>query len=177
MSEGALCAELVNTGAAIPAWWFPEGKGGHNAAHKKRAKAVCALCPSRQACLDEAMAVEAQAGVVRHGIFGGLTAAERYALADSGGLFERVCEICDTPFRADRLRKTCSPRCDQIRLARYMRTYQRTYRNNGKPNPIAAHGTVTMAQTGCRCAVCRNWRRQAQREARLRARLRGVAAS
>ena len=44
----------------------------------QQAKNVCARCPVRPECLDEALRAEDGA---RYGIFGGLTAAERADLA------------------------------------------------------------------------------------------------
>lgn len=52
---------------------------------RKYAKAICAGCPVREACLGYAMALEAAisgAAGRRHGIWGGLTANERWALAN-----------------------------------------------------------------------------------------------
>ena len=53
-----------------PELFYPERKQ-----RTTNAKAVCADCPVRQECLDDAMANETQRW--RHGIFGGLTAQER----------------------------------------------------------------------------------------------------
>lgn len=46
------------------------------------ARAMCWRCPVREACLEDTLAVEGSAPASRrHGIFGGLDGAERYALA------------------------------------------------------------------------------------------------
>lgn len=60
------------------AWWFPERyeTGGY-----ARAVAICATCPVRAECLEEALAYE----IGRHdrfGMWGGLTPAERTREAD-----------------------------------------------------------------------------------------------
>lgn len=47
--------------------WFPQ-----RGASTKEAKAVCAVCPVRQECLDHAMAVPE-----RYGIWGGFSERER----------------------------------------------------------------------------------------------------
>lgn len=46
-----------------------------------RAQRVCRECPVRPACLDWVMRWERDVKYARQGVFGGLTAAERYALA------------------------------------------------------------------------------------------------
>ena len=61
----ALCAE------ADPDEWFPE-KGGSS----RKAKAICAGCPSRLPCLEYAL--ENNEG---YGIWGGLSEQERHRLA------------------------------------------------------------------------------------------------
>jgi WhiB family redox-sensing transcriptional regulator len=60
---------------------------GTTIAEKEKAKAVCAVCPVRQQCLDYAMSVEVneETGVKlgedhRFGVFGGLTRNERWEL-------------------------------------------------------------------------------------------------
>lgn len=57
--------------------WFP-----HDADNDARRAAVrvCATCPVRQQCLNEAMAREGGRGLdSRHGIYGGLTPRQRMA--------------------------------------------------------------------------------------------------
>lgn len=65
--ESALCAQVGD-----PEAWFPY-KGDRAAA----VKAICGRCPVRAECLDFAM----DAGELRHGIWGGLTATQRQRLA------------------------------------------------------------------------------------------------
>lgn len=48
-----------------------------------RAKRICASCPVRARCLDEALRAENDA---RYGVFGGLTAAERSKLVRRGAV-------------------------------------------------------------------------------------------
>ena len=63
------------------AWdlFYPEA-GGKGTVAASRAKELCAACPRRSECLAEADAVEAmdgQASLSTHGVWGGLTASER----------------------------------------------------------------------------------------------------
>ena len=59
-----------------PEMWFVE-RGYSN----KPAKAVCAECPIRQACLEMAMELEAgRCRSLRFGVYGGLSPDEREAL-------------------------------------------------------------------------------------------------
>ncbi|WP_327066777.1 WhiB family transcriptional regulator [Kitasatospora sp. NBC_01302] len=65
-----------------PELWFADGTGktdGYKTLAK--AKAICAACPVRQFCLDDAMRQEGGiAAEGRHGIRAGLTPAERHNL-------------------------------------------------------------------------------------------------
>ncbi|MFE9812352.1 WhiB family transcriptional regulator [Streptomyces sp. NPDC005548] len=63
-----------------PELFYPTGPGGTAAQMEKQAKSICAVCPVRQECLDEAVAV----GDVS-GIRGGLTASERRGMIRGGG--------------------------------------------------------------------------------------------
>lgn len=65
---GALCAE------SDPETWFPE-KGGST----RQAKAICAACPARAACLQHALTHPDDG---RFGIWGGLSERERRRLLD-----------------------------------------------------------------------------------------------
>lgn len=85
----ALVRELVFDGRGVPEWhedaacsgmdealFFPPADTGPlGAAWVEQAKAVCAGCPVRAACLAEAMTREPASA--RYGVFGGLTATER----------------------------------------------------------------------------------------------------
>ena len=66
-----------------PDLWHPVGVTGRQArAQIAAAKAVCGRCPVQGACLEAAMAIEGgRSRDGRHGIHGGLTGGERYALA------------------------------------------------------------------------------------------------
>lgn len=55
--------------------FFPDSQQGID-----RAKEICAACPVRQACLDDAMATEPRYSAHRFGVRGGLTATERHTL-------------------------------------------------------------------------------------------------
>ncbi|MEJ2871787.1 WhiB family transcriptional regulator [Actinomycetospora sp. OC33-EN08] len=84
-----LVRELVFDGGSLPAWheraacagmdetlFFPLGEGGPAGVERiAQAKAVCAGCPVRSACLADAMTRESPSA--RYGVFGGLTATER----------------------------------------------------------------------------------------------------
>lgn len=136
----------------------------------KEARRLCAGCPVIAPCLADALATE-PARSWRFGMRGGLTPKERNRIAHAPE--KPLCEVCLHPIvgRGNGA-KTCSARCAKIREARYMRAWQRQYRNNGKPNPIGKHGGIRMAQSGCKCFACKNRRRHERREQRLRAELR-----
>jgi WhiB family redox-sensing transcriptional regulator len=70
--EFALCR------GADPELWFPAGEPGSRGyeAMARRARGICADCPVRSACLDDALASGTD-----DGIWGGLDPAERRALA------------------------------------------------------------------------------------------------
>lgn len=65
-----------------PDLWFPSSYiGGPANRQLHEARAECLSCPVRQACLDEAMRKERGLSADgRHGVVGGLTPAERFAL-------------------------------------------------------------------------------------------------
>jgi hypothetical protein len=84
-----LLAELLYDGHGVPDWhelagcrehavgqFFPEG--GEDTAKVEAAKAVCAGCPVRAACLADVMAWERPSA--RFGVVGGLSAHERQLL-------------------------------------------------------------------------------------------------
>ena len=58
-----------------PELFFPISAKGAGLAQAAEAKAVCAGCPVRDACLDYALATDQRAG-----IWGGLTEEERHSL-------------------------------------------------------------------------------------------------
>lgn len=112
-AEQALCAEVDRD------TFFPEV--GESA---KPAKSVCAGCEVRTQCLDHALAI----GELWHGIWGGMSPAERRAEAGRRGLLvyavrtaagaavPEVCGHCgaDLPGRAPgghRVRRFCSASC------------------------------------------------------------------
>ena len=86
---------------ADPAVWFPEGSQPHLVA---RAKALCATCPARAACLAAALARNEQ-----FGIWGGLTAAERRPLPR-----QHPCRWCGGP--APTRLQYCGPAREPARL-------------------------------------------------------------
>lgn len=66
-------------------WWFPKFSQGSEIGARQalRAKLICASCPVRGECLDDAFSRDE-----RHGVWGGLSTPERDALADGGTLVE-----------------------------------------------------------------------------------------
>lgn len=65
-----------------PDTWFPDTKvlGTHRRkAVTAKAKIVCGQCPIRQECLQHVLDND-----IRHGIWGGLTSAQRYRIRRSG---------------------------------------------------------------------------------------------
>lgn len=66
--ERAVCAQV---GGDL---WFPEGQGSS----AKAAKKMCAVCPVRRQCLEDALSRPAEED--RTGVFGGLSVSERRAL-------------------------------------------------------------------------------------------------
>ena len=75
--EEALCA------TTDPELFFMDSEGGSS---YQTARRLCASCPVREACLDDAMAYEASAAGRRYGMYGGLTPKEREELAASAGI-------------------------------------------------------------------------------------------
>jgi hypothetical protein len=76
----ALCAELARRGELPLSDFFPS-RHTCTAAYK-RARRVCAACPVRAACLDEALRFEADMpSYFRAGLFGGCSPEQRAALA------------------------------------------------------------------------------------------------
>lgn len=77
-----------------PELWFPHSDSGLNVEQIAQAKAVCAACPVRDACLDWALEHN-----VEHGIWGGATERERRSIRRSRGQRDRprVLESCGTP--------------------------------------------------------------------------------
>ncbi|EIE97827.1 WhiB family transcriptional regulator [Saccharomonospora glauca] len=68
-----------------PELFFPISDMGPGAQQTARAKAVCARCPVRDACLNHALE-----NGLDHGIFGGLTEHERRALVHRNRRADRV---------------------------------------------------------------------------------------
>lgn len=73
--EEALCAQVD------PELWYPEKGETPNPA-----KRICAVCPSRRPCLEDAMRSETGGRTTRFGVSGGLSSHERAALHKSGWL-------------------------------------------------------------------------------------------
>lgn len=75
-TRGAACADLPEIDKRR---FFTEGGNGY-----KAAIAICATCPVRAACLEEALSFEVP-GQERYGVWGGLTARERDRLVRRTG--------------------------------------------------------------------------------------------
>jgi WhiB family redox-sensing transcriptional regulator len=76
-----LDARCVTVGPAV---MLPDGPGGEGAIQAAEAKAVCAHCRVRPACLDWALDLEGDSSeLYRSGVYGGATAAERANMARS----------------------------------------------------------------------------------------------
>lgn len=85
--------------------FFTESKLG-----MKRAKQICAGCPVRRQCLEEALRAEVGS---RYGIYGGLTAAERTRLVKDRG--DETTEPAPVPLRAGRGPAACGTRSGYTR--------------------------------------------------------------
>lgn len=60
-----------------PELFYPVGSSRRALIQAAEAKKVCAICPVKRECLDEAMSHNSS---MQHGVWGGLTAEERIAL-------------------------------------------------------------------------------------------------
>jgi hypothetical protein len=74
--EGLLpCAAAMSRGRD---WWFPEQLDART--YTTAAQWGCRACPSVSGCLEDALALEDGLGMSgRHGVWGGMTAAQRLA--------------------------------------------------------------------------------------------------
>lgn len=151
---------------ADPALFFPTSRCPNEYA---AARALCAACDVLDECLAEALREETGLGAARrYGMRGGMTPSARARLA--GTTVALRCAECGRQFSTSTGERLCSGVCRALYTSRYNREYQRAHRNNGRTNPIASHGTVTMAKSGCKCFACKNRRAGMRRAARLRAR-------
>lgn len=66
-----------------PELFFNDSESGGSYVAARR---ICAICPVRDACLDDAMAFEASNAGRRYGMYGGLTPRERATLAVRTGI-------------------------------------------------------------------------------------------
>ncbi len=141
--------------------------------HCATARRICASCPVKEPCLAEALKVTTN----DDGIFAGTTPRQRNRMRGTTHKKKhKACEVCGVHFELGiHWKKCCSDRCWRVHEAEYNREWQRANRNNGRPNPIAKHGTVTMVKKGCKCAACTNHRRQLRRKARALAAARAAS--
>lgn len=71
---------------ADPEYWFPNNRRKHGIAQEQDAKRICVACPLREACLEIAMKAEGDDyESMRSGVYGGLSPADRTALAKRRG--------------------------------------------------------------------------------------------
>ncbi len=130
-----------------------------------KARAYCNACEVSGECLAWALEAEGFADHGgRHGMFGGTTPREREAMRP-----ERICVICELPFRGDPRTRTCSERCWKVNEARYQRVWNRANRSSSTPG---SHGGHTMYRNGCRCSVCLRWKKAKAREEAVRREMR-----
>ncbi len=62
-------------------WFFPDGGGSAATAAYRKGRQVCAHCPVRERCLDDAMRMEGWLDAQwRFGLWGGLTPGDRVEL-------------------------------------------------------------------------------------------------
>ena len=80
--DHALCSGAVT--CPEDDYWHPEGKGPAVTNQESLAKAICADCPVREACLAHALRVDAISGGPAWGVFGGLNPDERKKLRKKG---------------------------------------------------------------------------------------------
>lgn len=127
-----------------PEWFFPESGPGHDRA----AKAVCAGCEVRDACLQSALTSNEQ-----YGIRGGLTPPERQRMMDGAILRQARCKRCEMPFtfwwEKGKAPRYCSAEClrqDRNKSRNEWRTNRRLY---GKIQgaPVVADAPLTERQT------------------------------
>lgn len=83
---------LASCATVDPELFFPD-KGGS----LLDAIAICAGCPVRLQCLDDALAYESQPGVDTYGVWGGLTAEQRKALRGHNRKPVAPCPDCGAP--------------------------------------------------------------------------------
>ncbi|MFI0434084.1 MAG: WhiB family transcriptional regulator [Candidatus Nanopelagicales bacterium] len=84
------------------------------------ARTICAQCPVRDQCLQEAMTEESGHGAhARHGMRGGLSPSERYRLP------WRICRRCGNRFATSNPRNmTCSAECYELNRREAVERYQ-----------------------------------------------------
>ncbi len=123
---GAGCAGLP------PAWFFPEREAGRDN-HGDRAKAACALCPVREACLDGAVVRNEPAG-----IWGGAGEARRRQLRKVRGRPELYAATVQAHFA----------QLDGAALGPDQRLLLQAF------GVGATHGRRCTQAKGCRCEPC-----------------------
>lgn len=108
-------------------WWFPQESNPDYTDAKK----VCDTCEYAEQCLDFAMKMErGKDRMVRSGMWGGHTPAQRVALAAGlPAVHEAVCNVCLKvfvyPIKSGKAPTCCSDRCRRARARDYQANYER----------------------------------------------------
>jgi len=122
--DGAQCMDTD------PELWFEASDGAPDPEKLAELRAICGACPSRQRCLDYATKRD------MHGVWGGLTQAERAPLlpVKSGP----VCRECGTEFvRAGAPKQYCKEACRRVAQKRLARAANRRYEASRAQLPAA----------------------------------------
>lgn len=118
--EDALCNDFDE-----PDLWFADEFRSPNRHDVALAKTICGQCPERLRCLQWALDHHE-----RHGIWGGLTAAER-GMSHIDGRKVRVCDRCGSAYHAKSSgQRYCSTACSGAARAEKRQKY------NDKRKPI-----------------------------------------
>lgn len=127
--------------------WFDPG-------HERLALQICAECPVREACLTAAL--EEERGLAthsRHGIRGGLTAAERLNVS-----VVPFRPVLDDPVLSHGSRTLYRKGCRCTACAEAENAYQRAWHQARRAKAAKTdpeHGTRSRYRHGCRCEDCR----------------------
>ena len=147
------------------AWWFPASKHDETPALK-----ICARCPVRQECLDDALAT----GETTRGIRGGLTPEQRRALAKRKTGHARTCYRCHYPLPAGSHRsRRYHPGCQaEARRERNRISSSRRYEKRKQNPPIYTIPCATcrtdVVTKDRRTRFCEPCRKQARLDAATR---------
>lgn len=130
-----------------PELFFPEEDSPRVAQQIAAAKVICARCPVRQRCLDEAL------DLIPHGIAGGLTEQERRSLQRRPNSFERGLPIVASTSEAIDVARAATNAGEERRVvARHLgvtpRTVERWIGGSDSARAHTDHRTRFEAQAG-----------------------------